>query len=108
MIMVRAIIRPDKKDVILYELASAGFNAATVYDVVGRGKQKGIKFGDVIYDEIPKSLIMIVINDEDKDDVLEVILQHAKVGENGSFGDGKIFVSSIDEAYTVSSGTAGL
>ncbi len=51
---------------------------------------------------------MLVVNDEDKDNVLEVILQYAKVGENGSFGDGKIFVSSIDEVYTVSSGAAGL
>ncbi|EIW20048.1 MULTISPECIES: P-II family nitrogen regulator [Pelosinus] len=108
MIMVRAIVRPDKKEVVLDELSSAGFHAATVVDVVGRGKQKGIKFGDVIYDEIPKSLIMLVINDEDKEDVLDVIIRHAKTGDEGAFGDGKIFISSTDEVYTVSSGVAGL
>ena len=108
MIMVRAIVRPDKKEVVLDELSSAGFHAATVVDVVGRGKQKGIKFGDVVYDEIPKSLIMLVINDEDKEDVLEIILRYAKTGEAGSFGDGKIFISAADEVYTVSSGVAGL
>nr|WP_092072020.1 P-II family nitrogen regulator [Dendrosporobacter quercicolus]NSL48698.1 P-II family nitrogen regulator [Dendrosporobacter quercicolus DSM 1736]SDM35562.1 nitrogen regulatory protein P-II family [Dendrosporobacter quercicolus] len=108
MIMVRAIVRPDKKDTVLLELANAGFNAATVVDVVGRGKQKGIRFGDVIYDEIPKSLIMLVIDEEDKDDVLEVILSHAKTGEKGAFGDGKIFISPMDEVYTISSGAAGL
>jgi len=108
MIMVRAIIRPDKQEEVLYELSSAGFNAATIVDVVGRGKQKGITFDGIIYDEIPKSLLMMVINDDDKDDVLDVILQYAKTGENGAFGDGKIFISPVDEVYTISSSIAGL
>lgn len=108
MILMRAIVRPDKKEVILDELSKAGFQAATVVDVVGRGKQKGITFGDVIYDEIPKSLIMLAVNDGDKEKVLEVIFRHAKTGETGAFGDGKIIVSPIDEVYTVSSGVAGL
>jgi len=108
MIMIRAVVRPDKKEVVLDELSVAGFHAATVIDVVGRGKQKGIKFGDVVYDEIPKSLIMLVVNDEDKEDVLTVILHYAKTGGEGAFGDGKIFISPMDEVYTVSSGTAGL
>jgi len=108
MIMIRAVVRPDKKEVVLDELSAAGFHAATVVDVVGRGKQKGIKFGDIVYDEIPKSLIMLVVNDDDKDDVLAVILRSAKTGGEGAFGDGKIFISPMDEVYTVSSGSAGL
>jgi nitrogen regulatory protein PII 1 len=108
MIMIRAIVRPDKKEVVLDELSSAGFHAATVVDVVGRGKQKGIKFGDIVYDEIPKSLIMLVVDDEAKDEVLEVVLRYAKTGEQGAFGDGKIFISAMDEVYTVSSGAIGL
>ncbi|MDQ7095902.1 P-II family nitrogen regulator [Desulfosporosinus sp. PR] len=108
MIMIKAIVRPDKKEVVLNELSQAGFHAATVIDVVGRGKQKGITFGDVLYDEIPKSLIMLAVNDGDKENVLEVILQHAKTSESGAFGDGKIIVSPIDEVYTVSSGVAEL
>ncbi|MBP2646300.1 MAG: nitrogen regulatory protein [Firmicutes bacterium] len=108
MIMVRAIVRPEKKDVLLGELSDAGFHAATVVEVVGRGKQKGIQIGDLIYDEIPKTLIMLAIPDEDKDDVIGIVLKYARSSGGGAFGDGKIFVSSIDEVHTVSSGKTGL
>lgn len=108
MLLVRAIVRPDKKDEVLYELSTAGFHAATVVDVVGRGKQKGIKVGGIVYDEIPKVMIMTAVRDEDKDDVISVILRTAKTGDKGTFGDGKIFISPIEEAYTVSTGKKGL
>lgn len=108
MYLVKAIVRPEKKDELLYELAGAGFHAATVVEVVGRGKQKGINLGGIVYDEIPKVMILIAIRDEDKHDIIDVILRHAKTGTSGAYGDGKIFVSKIDEAYTVSSGKPGL
>jgi nitrogen regulatory protein PII 1 len=108
MILVRAIVRPEKKDAVLSELSNAGFHAATVIDVVGRGKQMGIKIGGLVYDEIPKSLIIMAIPDEDKDDLLNIILKYAKSGSQGAFGDGKVFISAIDEVYTVSSGATGL
>jgi len=108
MILVRAIVRPEKKYVLLEELSAAGFHAATVVDVVGRGKQMGIKIGDVVYDEIPKSLIMIAVSNEDKEAIVALILKYAKSSGAGSFGDGKIFISTIDEVYTVSSGATGL
>jgi nitrogen regulatory protein PII 1 len=75
MIMVRAFIRPEKKEILLSELSNAGFHAATVVDVVGRGKQKGIKIGNIVYDEIPKVLIMMAIRTEEKEDVVNIILQ---------------------------------
>jgi nitrogen regulatory protein PII 1 len=108
MLLVRAIIRPEKKEEVLAELSRAGFNAATVVDVVGRGKQKGIKISGIIYDEIPKTLLMLAIRDEDKDDLISLIIRYAKTSEKGAYGDGKIFVSPVDEAYTISSGTKGL
>ncbi len=108
MLLVRAIIRPDKKDEVLAELSRAGFNAATVVDVVGRGKQKGIKIGGIVYDEIPKSMIMIGIRDEYKDDIVSVILRVAKSSEQGAFGDGKIFITPMEEAYTISTGEKGI
>ncbi len=108
MLLIRAIVRPEKKDELLAALISAGFPAATVVDVVGRGKQKGIRMGDLVYDEIPKAMVLVAIHDEEKDSIVDVILKTARTGESGVFGDGKIFVSPIEEVYTISRGGRGL
>jgi nitrogen regulatory protein PII 1 len=107
MLLVRAIIRPEKTGIVMSELIAAGFPALTKTDVYGRGKQKGITVGEVHYDEIPKEMLMIVCNDEDKDDIIRVILRYARTG-SGTFGDGRIFISPVEEAYTVSTGKKGL
>lgn len=104
MILIRAIIRPEKKDEVLAALSDAGFNAVTVVDVVGRGKQKGIKIGGVVYDEIPKTLLLMAVRAEYKQEIIKVVMDSAKTGEKGAYGDGKIFVSPVSEVYTVSSG----
>jgi nitrogen regulatory protein PII 1 len=104
MTMVRAIIRPEKAGQILSELADAGFPAVTKIDVVGRGKQRGVKVGNLHYDEIPKELLLMVVKEEEKDDVIRIIMKNARTGEKGTFGDGKIFVSDVEEVYTISSG----
>ena len=104
MLMIRAIIRPEKVAEVLSELLEAGFPAVTKMDVMGRGRQRGIQFGDVYYDEIPKEMLLLVVKDEDKNDVVDIIMKKARTGESGAFGDGKIFVSPVIEAYTVSSG----
>lgn len=108
MLMIRAIVRPAKVTDIMAELSDAGFPAITKVDVVGRGKQKGFKVGEVYYDEIPKEMLLIIVNDEDKDEVVEIIMRTAKTGEEGAFGDGKIFVSPVEEAYTISTKSKGL
>ena len=107
MLLVRAIIRPEKVGLVMSELVAAGFPAVTKMDVYGRGKQKGITVGEVHYDEIPKEMLIIVCNDEDKDDLIKVIMRYAKTG-NGTFGDGRIFISPVEEAYTISTGKKGL
>lgn len=104
MLMIRAIIRPEKSDDVLAALMDAGFPAVTKYSVAGRGKQRGIKIGDVTYDEIPKMMLMLVVRDEDKDFVIQTIMDTARSAGKGAFGDGKIFVSAVEEVYTVSSG----
>ncbi len=104
MIMIRSIIRPEKADAILAALMDAGFPAVTKYAVAGRGKQRGIKIGEVTYDEIPKVMLMSVIKEEDKDFVIDTIMKTARSGVKGAFGDGKIFISDVEESYTISSG----
>ena len=104
MIMIRAIVRPEKSDEVLAALMYAGFPAVTKMDVYGRGKQRGMKVGEVIYDELPKELIFTVVRDADKELVIETIMKAARTGAKGAFGDGKIFVSAVEEVYTVSSG----
>jgi len=108
MLMIKAIVRPEKVDDVLASLNDAGFPAVTKVDVAGRGKQKGVKVGDVVYDQIPKAMLIMVVQDEDKEDVIRVIKSSAITGVKGAFGDGKIFVSPVEEAYTISTGQAGL
>ncbi len=104
MLMIRAIVRPEKTDGILTALMDAGFPAVTKFRVAGRGKQRGIKIGDITYDELPKTMLMSVVKDEDKDFVIQTIMEAARTGGKGAFGDGKIFISAVEESYTVSSG----
>ncbi len=101
--MIKAIIRPERVTTVLSELCDAGFPAVTKFDVVGRGKQRGVKVGDIYYDEIPKEMLMLVVKDEDKDDVIKVIMRNSKTGAKGAYGDGKIFVMPVEETYTISS-----
>jgi nitrogen regulatory protein PII 1 len=104
MYLLRAIVRPEKSPVVMKALLDAGFPAVTKLSVFGRGKQRGLRVGNVTYDELPKDLLMIVIPEKDKDFVIETIIEVARSGEKGQFGDGKIFVTPVEEAYTISSG----
>jgi nitrogen regulatory protein PII 1 len=73
-------------------------------DVYGRGKQRGVKIGEITYDELPKEMLLTVVPANEKDFVIETIMKSARTSAKGAFGDGKIFVSAVDEVYTVSSG----
>ena len=52
--MIRAIVRPEKVNEVLDELSDAGYPAVTKIDVVGRGRQRGVKVGNIHYDQIPR------------------------------------------------------
>ena len=104
MYMIRAIIRPEKVTEVMSALMYAGFPAVTKLDVFGRGKQRGIKIGEVSYDELPKEMLLTVISSKDKDLVVETIVKSARTGTNGAFGDGKIFISPVEESLTISTG----
>lgn len=99
--MVRAIIRPEKEHDVVLALEGAGFPAMTKAHVFGRGKQKGLQVGPVRYDLLAKVLLLLVVNDEEVPKVLGVITDTSKTG---FIGDGKIFISGVDEAVTIRTG----
>jgi nitrogen regulatory protein PII 1 len=106
--MVKAIVRPEKVSDILVALVENKIYAATRSSVLGRGKQQGLKVGNIHYEEIPKECISIVVEDEQVDLVVSVISNAAKTGKEGAYGDGKIFVLPVEMAVTISSGEAVL
>ena len=96
--MVRAIIRPEKVENVVDALDESGFVALTKMEVIGRGKQKGIHLENIYYDEIPKTMLILVTEDDQTNKIVEIITESSITG---NFGDGKIFISPVDEAYTV-------
>src|SRR5271169_6198454 len=103
--MIRAFIRPEKEQEVVLALEGAGFPSLTKMPVFGRGKQKGLQVGPVHYDELPKTLVMMVVNDVEVDKVVGIISGKARTG---FIGDGKIFVSPVESSYTVRTGEAVL
>lgn len=99
--MIRAIIRPEKESDVVLALEGAGFPALTKEHVFGRGKQKGLQVGPVHYQLLAKVMLMLVVNDEDVKKVMGMI---ADTSKTGFIGDGKIFISDVDEAYTIRTG----
>jgi len=103
--MIRAIVRPDAVDEVSNGLEEAGFISLTKINVFGRGKQKGVTLGTIHYDELPKIMLMLVVEDESVDEVIKIIKYKAYTG---NYGDGKIFISTVEDAYTVRTGVKGL
>ncbi len=103
--MIRAFIRPEKEQEVVLALEGAGYPSLTKMAVFGRGKQKGLQIGAVHYDELPKTLIMTVVDDADVNSIITIVQDKARTG---FIGDGKIFVSPVDNAYTIRTGQEGL
>lgn len=103
--MIRAVLRPEAADKVADGLEAGGFIAMTRIEVFGRGKQKGIQVGSVVYDNLPKTMIMMAVDDDKLDKAVKIIKDSAWTG---NIGDGKIFVNTVDEAYTIRTGQRGL
>ncbi|MGA9189747.1 MAG: P-II family nitrogen regulator [Methanosarcina sp.] len=103
--MIRAILRPETTDEVTEGLEEAGFISLTKINVFGRGKQNGITVGTTHYDELPKTMIMLVVEDKSVEEVVKLIKCKAYTG---NYGDGKIFVTPVDNAYTIRTGVPGL
>ena len=103
--MIYAIVRPEKIYEVIKGLEVNGYYASTKWNVSGRGKQKGIQVGDIVYEEMSKNMLMTAVEDAEVDEAVGIIVQYARCGEHGSSGDGRIFVVPIEASYTISSAT---
>jgi nitrogen regulatory protein P-II 1 len=105
---VEAIIKPFKLDDVKEALTEIGVIGMTVMEVRGFGRQKGhtelYRGSEYTIDFLPKVKIEIVVADPMVNKVVETILSAAKTG---SIGDGKVFVSSVEESVRIRTGERG-
>ena len=105
---IEAIIKPFKLDEVKEALHEVGIQGITVIEAKGFGRQKGhtelYRGAEYVVDFLPKVKIEVVIEDSMLDAVLEAV-QAAAI--TGRIGDGKIFISSIDEAIRIRTGEKG-
>ena len=106
--LVTAIIKPFKLDDVRESLSSMGVQGITVSEVKGFGRQKGhtelYRGAEYAVDFLPKIKIELIVQDDLVDDVINTIKSKAHTGR---IGDGKIFISSIDEIIRIRTGESG-
>ena len=106
--LVSAIIKPFKLQEVREALVDAGIEGLTITEVKGYGRQKGhtemYRGAEYSVDTLPKIKLDILVDDSNLDTVTEVI---SKTANTGKIGDGKIFVSSIEEVIRIRTGETG-
>lgn len=106
---IEAIIRPEKLEEVKEALAEAGLVGLNVTHVTGRGAQRGIvhvgRGGEsVIVDMLPKVKVELVVRDADVERAIATTLKAARTGH---IGDGKIFISNVEDVVRVRTGERG-
>ncbi len=105
---IEAIIKPFKLDEVKEALQEIGLQGITVIEAKGFGRQKGhtelYRGAEYVVDFLPKVKVEVVIDDDSLDKAVEAIQTAAKTGR---IGDGKIFISTIDEAIRIRTGETG-
>ena len=106
---IEAIIRPEKLNEVKDALEKAGFVGLNIVHVTGRGMQKGIVHGGrggetYTVDMLPKLKIEVVVKDSDAERVVDAIVNTARTG---NIGDGKIFITPVEDAIRVRTGERG-
>jgi len=99
---IEAIVQPSRFDAVKTALQEVGVEGMTVSEVRGHGRQKGhtevYRGSEYTVDLLPKIKVEMVVSDSLKDAAVKAILKAAKTGK---IGDGKIFVSNVDEAIRI-------
>ena len=102
---IEAIIKPFKLDEVKEALSEIGVSGLTVFEVKGFGRQKGhtelYRGAEYVVDFLPKIKLEFIINDEILEEVIETIKSSAHTGK---IGDGKIFISNIEEIIRIRTG----
>ncbi len=105
---IEAIIRPEKIDEVKRALEASGYPGITITQVEGHGKQKGVtqQWRGEIYkvDLLSKTKVEIVAADKDQERIVSAI---QKAAGTGNVGDGKIFVSNVDDVIRIRTGERG-
>ena len=105
MMLIKAIVRPDKVDAVKDAVGAAGVSGMTVTEVRGHGKQKGhtaiYRGQEYNVSLLPKMEIEVVAPDDLVDDVAAAIIKAARTGE---IGDGRVFVIPVTRSYKIRTG----
>ena len=105
---IEAIIKPFKLDEVREALSEIGVSGLTVTEVKGFGRQKGhtelYRGAEYVVDFLPKVKIEIVVPDDAVDNAIDSIVKAARTGK---IGDGKIFVSSVEQVVRIRTGETG-
>src|SRR3989475_1680340 len=105
---IEAIVKPFKLDEVREALSEVGVTGLTVTEVKGFGRQKGhtelYRDAEYVVDFLPKVKIELLVGDDEVDAVAAIIEKAAKTGR---IGDGKIFVSSVDDVVRIRTGERG-
>jgi nitrogen regulatory protein P-II 1 len=103
-----AIIRPEKLDDVRAALQEVGYSGLMISEIEGHGKQKGIiqqwRGEKYKVDLIPKIKLEIVVKDSEVGKITKMLMEKARTGE---IGDGKIFISTVDEVIRIRTGESG-
>jgi nitrogen regulatory protein P-II 2 len=106
--MITAIIKPFKLDDVRQAVADIGLQGITVSEVKGFGRQRGhtelYRGAEYVVDFLPKAKIELAVDDAIVEEVIEAICNAARTGE---IGDGKIFVTDLDQAIRIRTGEIG-
>ena len=103
--LIAAIIKPFKLDEVREALSDVGVTGLTITDVKGFGRQKGhtelYRGSEYVVDFLPKTKIEVAVSDDNADSVIDAI---SKVSNTGKIGDGKIFVSTMEQVVRIRTG----
>ena len=105
---IEAVIRPERLDMVMEELSKLGYPGATISEVRGHGKQKGVthmwRGAEYRVEFLPKIKLEVVVLEEDVGRVTASIVRAARTG---SIGDGKVFIYDVENAVRVRTGESG-